>query len=57
MYIWQDELINGQGYLGLRIFQNRDLLKVNPPDGRRGIMANTIRVFVKGIHTVDLAVS
>ena len=46
-----------KGYLVLRIFQNRDLLKVNNQDGRRGIMANTIRVFVKGIHTVDLAVS
>ena len=38
-----------QGYLVLSVFQNRDLLKVNPQDGRRGMP--------KGIHTVDLAVS
>ena len=32
-----------QCYLVLSVIQNRDLLKVNPQDGRRGML--------KGIHT------
>ena len=38
-----------QGYLVLRIFQNRDLLKVNP----KTVGGECLN----GIHTVDLAVS
>ena len=43
-----------QGYLVLSIFQNRDLLKVNPQDGRCGFLTApepTRKLSMKGFST------